>query len=152
MRGLRLAGAGLIVLALGASAHAAVRTVTVDETTLRFKPDTLVVHVGDIVQWVNPAGNAMSHTSTSGTGSTDPSSGNHWNLGPFAPGSSVQHQFTGAGSYPYYCIPHEISGMKGRIVVLNAVDATGGSAKMALVALLVLIGAYAIWRRRAVSA
>lgn len=152
MRSARIAGAMLIVLVIGASAQAALRTVTVDETTLRFKPDTLVIHVGDIVQWVNPAGNIMGHTSTSGTGSGDPNSGKHWNLGPFGPGTSVQHRFTGPGTYPYYCIPHELSGMKAQIIVLNAVDATGTGAKAALVALLLLVGGYAIWKRRAVPA
>src|SRR3972149_67927 len=133
MRGARIAAAAVVVLVLGGSAHAAVKVVTVDEVTLRFTPDPLVVHVGDVVQWVNPTGNAMPHTSTSGTGSADPNSGKKWNLGPFSPGTSVQHAFGAVGTYPYYCIPHELSGMKGTIVVVSAVGATGKAAKAALV-------------------
>ena len=152
MRGARIASAVLMVLALSGSAGAEVKVVRVDEVTLRFKPDTLVVHIGDIVQWVNPSGNIMSHTSTSGTGSTDPNSGKRWNLGPFAPGTSVQHKFGAVGIYPYYCIPHELSGMKGRIIVVAAVPSTGTGAKMALIGLILGIGAYAIWKWRVARA
>jgi hypothetical protein len=38
--------------------------------------------------------------------------------------------------------------MKGKIVVISAVGATGTAAKAALITLLLLAGGYAIWRRR----
>ncbi len=56
----------------------------------------------------------MDHTSTSGTNCTKD---NKWNSGYIGPGKSFSQKFNEEGSFDYFCIPHCLSGMKGKIIV-----------------------------------
>jgi len=114
-------GAAGLVLAAPGQADAA--TVTVGMTnTLKFTPQTLTVHVGDTVLWKN--GSALSHTVTdvpklaSKAGdATLPKGAKPFNSGYIDPGQSYSHTFTVPGTYHYFCIPHEATGMTGVVIV-----------------------------------
>lgn len=73
---------------------------TVNIRNLAFRPRRLVVRAGSVVTWINndaPDGNT--YTINSGT-PANPT--NFFNLGPIAPGQSVQFQFNDLGLYEYF--------------------------------------------------
>ena len=79
----------------------------------QFSPATLTVPAGTTVTWQN--GDAVAHTVTSATGSTDT-----YDMA-LATGT-VSHQFATAGTYNYYCKNHGANGtpptgMHGTITV-----------------------------------
>ena len=85
-----------------------------------FVPDSVQIAAGDTVQWYQINGD---HTSTSGVDSNDPNAGSDYN-GVFGSAPmTFSFQFNTPGSYANFCIPHEIFGMKGKIVVTPTVAA-----------------------------
>ena len=68
-----------------------------------FSPISILVHVGDTVEWLGGGGGGQPpHTTTSGQCSPFPTSctpDGHWDLSP--PGAS--YTFTQPGTFPYYC-------------------------------------------------
>lgn len=66
------------------------------------------------------------HTTTNGTGSADPNAGTLWNQNlDSSPNDTVFTQvFPNAGTFPFFCVFHETSNMKGLIIV-GAVTAVG---------------------------
>ena len=121
--------AAWLVLPLGASAAPyAVRgqasgavKATADN---KFDPATVTVAVGGTVTWTNEGG---FHTVTGGTGPSaqDPSKMN----GTLdAAGKTYAVKFDKAGTFPYFCSPHESLGMKGEVVVVAAGASTAPSA------------------------
>lgn len=74
----------------------------------------LVISVGDTVRWTNIG--TIFHTVTSGPGSSDPTAGTLFDQS--MPGGAVfEFTFTTPGTFPYFCRPHEFTGMKGTVVV-----------------------------------
>ena len=104
---------------IGMSAHA-------------FLPDSFTVEVGDTVVWENTGSRA--HTVTA-YGGGQPEGATYFATGGFESeaeasdawyddrdgsiytGDRFEHTFEVTGTHRYYCIPHERSGMVGRIVV-----------------------------------
>ncbi|WP_116654968.1 cupredoxin domain-containing protein [Pelagibacterium sediminicola] len=87
-----------------------------------FEPNAIAVPVGARVRFVNEdAGN--SHTATAyhpdvfGRARRIPSAAVPWDSGFLLPGESFEVVLSAPGVYDYYCIPHEMHGMVGRIVV-----------------------------------
>jgi plastocyanin len=78
----------------------------------KFEPSAIQVNPGDTVVWLNTTD--MTHTSTSGLNCT--SDGN-WNSGNVEPGKQFMHVFLNKGDFPYYCVPHCFSDMKGIVHV-----------------------------------
>lgn len=116
-----LLGAAGVMLAASGSASAATAKVGMTNT-LKFTPHTLTVHVGDTVVWKN--GSALTHTVTdvpklaSKAGdATLPKGAKPFNSGYLNPGQSYSHTFTVPGTYHYFCIPHEATGMVATVVV-----------------------------------
>ncbi len=73
---------------------------------------TSTIHVGDTVRWTWVS--SMQHSSTSGP--CPPCSGDGtWNSGIKSTGT-FSRTFTQAGTFPYFCIPHNLS-MTGTVVV-----------------------------------
>jgi hypothetical protein len=66
------------------------------------------------VRWVWSAG---SHTVTSGTGGADPNAGSLFDAPLTSASTTFQYVFNTAGTYPYFCRPHESFGMTGTITV-----------------------------------
>ncbi|MGH2467646.1 MAG: cupredoxin domain-containing protein [Candidatus Limnocylindrales bacterium] len=129
-----LASAGALVLAAcGASSSPSASassggagggsTTTVKMTdALKFDPATISIKVGDTVHWDNAA--SISHSSTddpskaaTASDAKLPSGAQPWDSGLLNPGQTFDHQFTVAGQYDYFCIPHESAGMLGHITV-----------------------------------
>lgn len=90
--------------------------------TLKFTPQTVTVHVGDTVKWHN--GSVLTHTVTDvpklasePDDATLPEGAKSFNSGYLNPGESYSHTFTVVGTYHYFCIPHEATGMVGVVIV-----------------------------------
>lgn len=114
MRAIGLAASLLVVLAV--PGHAT--TFIVTASGMVFTPPTLTIAPGDSVRWNFVSG--IQHTTTSGTGSSDPQMGVLWNA-PLDPVNiTFVRQFSTAGIFPYFCQVHELMGMKGTITVNTA--------------------------------
>ena len=87
-------------------------TITVDGTNLRFYPDSLTINEGDTVKFMW-GGEILPHNSVEENGVFD--SGE--------PEREVDYSYTfgfdQAGSYNYFCEPHQAVGMDGVITVLD---------------------------------
>lgn len=96
---------------------------TVDMTDdLRFTPSTVTVQVGATVTWRNTS--QVMHTVTADPNlANDPShvqlpqGAEAFNSGNIGPGDSYSRTFDVAGTYTYFCIPHEGQGMIGTVIV-----------------------------------
>lgn len=87
-----------------------------------FSPQGVAVRPGTTIRWTNrDPGN--SHTSTAyGPGDYDrqrriPGDAELWDSDYLLPDQSFEVTLTAPGVYDYYCLPHEMAGMVGRIVV-----------------------------------
>lgn len=87
-----------------------------------FDPKGLLIQPGQTLRWTNrDAGN--SHTATSyhpklyGKSQRIPKGAQPWDSGFLLPGESFSVTLTMPGVYDYYCLPHELAGMVGRIIV-----------------------------------
>jgi len=87
-------------------------TITVDGTNLRFYPDSLTINEGDTVKFMW-GGEILPHNSVEENGVFD--SGE--------PEREVDYSYTfdfeQAGSYDFFCEPHQAVGMDGIITVLD---------------------------------
>ena len=103
---------------------------TVDMTdSLLFRPETITVSVGDTVVWENVG--TIGHSVTaygeeipddasyfaSGGFDSEEAARNAYPDGDIPGGEAYEHTFEVPGTYEYFCIPHEMSGMIGTVVV-----------------------------------
>ncbi|MFB6353685.1 MAG: plastocyanin/azurin family copper-binding protein [Halobacteriales archaeon] len=97
-----------------------------------FEPQTVTVALGESVRWRNT--NSRAHTVTA-YGAELPAGAAYFASGGFeteqaareafyerldgtlSTGETYEHAFEVAGTYPYFCIPHERAGMVGTVVV-----------------------------------
>lgn len=105
-------------------------------STRDFQPEVLEVPPGTTVTWKNTSGTGHTVTAyessipeeaeyfaSGGFESQSAAEGAWEDFGGNIPsGASYEHTFAVEGEYEYYCIPHEMAGMKGTIVVTE--DAT----------------------------
>ncbi len=93
-----------------------------DGSAVWFDPVGVLIESGQTVRWIN-ADRGNSHTSTAyHPQNTDhprriPAAAEPWNSDYLLPDQTFELRFTAAGVYDYFCIPHEIGGMVGRIIV-----------------------------------
>jgi plastocyanin len=94
-----------------------------------FEPRTATIESGETVRWTNESD--IQHTVTayedevpneatyfaSGGFESERAARNRISEGLIAPGEYYEHTFDQPGTYGYYCIPHESSGMVGTIQV-----------------------------------
>lgn len=73
------------------------------------------VTLGTTIEWTWSTGN---HSVTSGTGSSDPASGNLFDACLDALSTTFTWTPPTTGTFPYYCIPHEAMGHNGTIIVV----------------------------------
>jgi plastocyanin len=130
---LALGGSGLATLAIPHLARAAPAELVEMSGTSRgervwFAPQGLAVAPGTRLRWVNrDAGN--SHTSTAyhpdlyGRARRMPDGALPWDSDFLMPEESFEVTLDRPGVYDYYCLPHEMAGMVGRIVVGQPGDA-----------------------------
>jgi len=82
--------------------------------------DTATIFVGETVEWKLLGG---LHTTTSGTGALDPQAGALFDV-MMPPTNSFTFTYTTAGTFPFFCRPHEGFGMLGVVVVSEVTDVT----------------------------
>jgi len=90
--------------------------------TLTFEPKVVVVHVGDTVEWHNDS--LLVHTVTADPKRAArpedvalPAGALPFDSGFLVPEATFRHTFQHAGSYRYFCIPHEGAGMIATVEV-----------------------------------
>lgn len=112
-----------------APAPAAVRSTGAADTVrvtmdnrLRFLPDTVHVSVGQAVRWENTSD--IIHTVTAdATAAVEagnvrlPEGATPFDSGDLLPGRAFVHVFQQPGTYKYVCVPHEMAGMTGVVIV-----------------------------------
>lgn len=96
--------------------------VVVRAAAMAFDPAATSVPAGTTVRWMNDS--TVAHTVTSGTGSGAADAGQMFDQ-PIGAGQSFEFTFQNAGTYPYFCRPHEAMGMRGTITVTGG--GSGGS-------------------------
>jgi plastocyanin len=96
------------------------------DNQLRFLPDTVRIRAGQAVRWEN--GSDIVHTVTADperaaqpSNVALPGGARPFHSGDLVPGSTYTRVFTVPGSYRYVCLPHEMAGMVG-VVVVEGVD------------------------------
>jgi plastocyanin len=83
--------------------------VTIILSGTSFTPSSRTVSVGTTVRWSNSDG--ASHTAT-------PDGHSEWaEWSTTSAGQTFEHTFNTAGTYAYYCVPHQALGMTGTITV-----------------------------------
>lgn len=101
-------------------------------TARRFEPDEITVSAGETVVWKNTSSPAHTVTAyeddlprggeffASGPADSEDATRDAWRDGfggALEAEDTYEHSFEAAGEYPYFCIPHEVSGMLGVVVV-----------------------------------
>ena len=104
------------------------QTITMTDD-LAFEPKTATIKTGETVKWTNEGD--VDHTVTayedeipdkaayfaSGGFESERDARNHLKEGLIAPGGVYEYTFEQPGTYGYFCIPHESSGMVGTVEV-----------------------------------
>jgi len=92
---------------------------------MEYTPDTVRVQVGETVRWENSS--AVMHTVTADPEEAFkdesvklPEGASTFNSGNMSPDQTFEHTFEVAGTYRYFCIPHEAVGMVGTVIVESA--------------------------------
>ena len=100
-------------------------------TAVAFQPPDVTVSVGETVRWKNTSSRAHTVTAyesslpegaaffASGGYETESAAREAWRdlEGSITSGESYEHTFEVAGTYEYFCIPHEQAGMVGTVTV-----------------------------------
>jgi plastocyanin len=86
---------------------------------LKYVPDPVTVMKGGTITWKNTA--ATVHTAaddpskvTAPADASLPAGAKAWDSGDVQPGGSFSHTFDTAGTYKYFCVPHDAAGMLAR--------------------------------------
>jgi len=92
---------------------------------MEYTADTVRVQVGETVRWENSS--AVMHTVTADPEEAFkddsvklPEGASTFNSGNMDPDQTFEHTFDVAGTYRYFCIPHEAVGMVGTVIVAPA--------------------------------
>eukprot|EP01025_Chloroclados_australasicus_P019276 TRINITY_DN204_c0_g1_i15.p2 TRINITY_DN204_c0_g1~~TRINITY_DN204_c0_g1_i15.p2 ORF type:complete len:244 (+),score=17.94 TRINITY_DN204_c0_g1_i15:174-905(+) len=111
-------GLSIASTSLALSASAATIKMGGDDGTLAFVPNSITVKAGEEITWVNNKGfphNVVFDEDEVPEGVDADTLSNEDYLN--APGETVVRKLTVAGTYGYYCEPHQGAGMKGQIIV-----------------------------------
>lgn len=126
---LRLGASGLVAGIAGCLGGGSKEQTVSMGSRYTFEPKTITVETGRTVVWTNDSD--IGHTVTayedripgeasffaSGGFDSEAAARNNLSAGMVASGESYEHTFEVAGTYEYYCIPHESSGMVGTVEV-----------------------------------
>jgi plastocyanin len=126
----------MAMLGLAAPATAAVVEIKLMQTLAGetyFDPVGVRIATGDTVRWVQLSGfhsTAAYHPSNDNHELRIPASAKPWDSDILLTdypnrGATFEHVFTVPGVYDYFCKPHEMAGMVGRIVVGDPGDGPG---------------------------
>ena len=106
-----------------ASSSARSRVTEVGMTNrLEYTPGTVRIGVGETVRWRNTSD--VMHTVTADPSRAAkaesvslPAGASSFDSGDMPPGAVFEQTFTVAGTYRYFCVPHELAGMIGTVIV-----------------------------------
>ena len=127
-KNLKIAAIVAIGIGLGACSEDDGATVRM-ESGQRFEPELLTVSVNETVTFVNESPDAHTVTAyedgspegaayfASGGFESEGAARDDLAEGLLSSGESFEVRFESPGTYRYFCIPHESSGMTGRLVV-----------------------------------
>ena len=87
-----------------------------------FSPATITIKKGETVTWQNASQTVHSATfdpskAVKASDAELPKGVSPFDSGLLQPGQTWSHTFTVAGTYKYFCIPHEALGMLGTVIV-----------------------------------
>lgn len=115
-------GAGAVIDPAAAQSDGEPAAVVGMTNTMKYTPDTVRVAVGQTVRWENSS--AVMHTVTADPEEafkdesvTLPDGASTFNSGNLDPKATFEHTFEVAGTYRYFCVPHEAVGMTGTVIV-----------------------------------
>lgn len=121
--GAESAGSATIVLEPRPPAATEVRVVDIEG--IQFLPDTLRIAAGETVEWRN--GSKLGHTVTADPAKAAnadhvrlPEGAEPFDSGDLLAEDTYRRTFDVPGTYTYFCVPHEMAGMVGTIVVTPA--------------------------------
>jgi plastocyanin len=145
-----LALAGLPFTAAAAEPFEILMRGNANGSSVWFDPWGIKVAPGTVMRWRN-TDRGNSHTTTAFHPQNNehqlriPAGAKPWNSDYLLPDETFEVMLTIPGVYDYFCIPHEMAGMVGRIVVgdpgvIPPVAATGMSDKFPLVADILRLG------------
>lgn len=101
-------------LALVGPGRAGAVTHVINVSNFQFSPSDITINAGDSVRWMRISG---SHTTTSGTGPSDPQSGNLWRSVLNSTTTKFARKFNSEGTFDFYCEPH-FPTMTGSVTVV----------------------------------
>lgn len=117
-----MAATGVLSLGIWLAACQRATGPFIEMNQLEYTPATLTIKVGDTVTWQNT--DRMAHTVTADATKARnkasarlPEGAEPWDSGNIAGGESWSRRFDATGEYAYFCIPHELAGMVGVIIV-----------------------------------
>jgi plastocyanin len=122
----QLLGAGVGLLAGAPLGRAAAKPVEIrmlsdpSGAIVRFDPIGLLVQPGQILRWrcvANVHTTTAYHPGNAGHSLRIPEGAPPWNSDYLLPGETFEVTLTIEGVYDYFCVPHEMAGMVGRIIV-----------------------------------
>ena len=103
-------------------AGAAVAAEVTMTNRLTFEPATIRIRAGQTVRWRNTSD--IVHTVTADPSMAQsaesvrlPDGARPFDSGNLAPGAAFTYTFETAGEYRYFCLPHELAGMIGTVIV-----------------------------------
>lgn len=89
---------------------------------MEYTPDTVRIQQGETVRWKNSS--AVMHTVTADPDEAFkdksvqlPNGASTFHSGNLDPTDTFEHTFSVPGTYRYFCIPHEATGMYGTVIV-----------------------------------
>jgi plastocyanin len=113
------------VLARAAVAASEPAAVVVMTNELKFQPPMVSIRAGETVAWRNTS--LLVHSVTADPAQAVkpqdvalPAGAQPFNSGLLPPQATFRHTFDVAGTYRYFCIPHEAAGMLGTVMVKPA--------------------------------
>lgn len=123
-----------LVLVLGVGVFTSVVAMSPDDkpaatvgmtNMMSYTPDTVRVAVGETVRWENSSDVMHTVTADPDEALKDksvelPEGAAPFHSGNLNPEDTFQYTFEAAGTYRYFCIPHEAAGMKGTVIVSAA--------------------------------
>jgi len=102
----------------------------VEMTANRYRPEEITISTGETVTWGNTSSRGHSVTAyesslpenadywaSGGVDSEEAARDSYPQQGNVQSGETWSYQFDAAGTYEYFCIPHERGGMVGTVVV-----------------------------------
>jgi len=115
-------GAGLLAVSAMAQSTSEPAAEVGMTNTMKYTPDTVRVEVGQTVRWKNTS--VVMHTVTADPDEaindesvTLPEEASTFDSGELDPEETFEYTFDVAGTYRYFCIPHEATKMYGTVIV-----------------------------------